>query len=287
MRQLRISQRITSRDSIALEQYFKDISKEHVITAEEEIVLAQRIKQGDVRALDKLIKANLRFVVSVSKQYEGYGIDLEDLISEGNIGLMKAARRFDASRGYKFISYAVFWIRQSILKSLNENARIIRLPSNQLAQVQKLHKVFTKLEQEFGREPSIEELCEEMELQPSEIDQLLMNSQLPLSIDKPIGEGEDGFTLEEKLKDKNVDDPDSKLMHESLSQELMRCLDKLNAREATVVRMHYGLDGGAPMKFNEIADSIGLGKERVRQIKVQAIRKLQSMNRRRNILPHP
>lgn len=285
MRQLRITQRITSRDSIALEKYFKEISKTTTITAEEEIILAKRIRQGDMAALDKMIKANLRFVISVAKQYEGYGIDLEDLISEGNIGLMKAARRFDESRGYKFISYAVFWIRQSILKCLNEYSRIIRLPANQVAQVQKIHQAFTKLEQEFGREPSAEELGKELELLPSEINQLLVSSQNPLSMDKPTHSDEDR-TLLEKIEHNDSPAPDENLMQESLSKELLNCLGRLNAREAEVLRLHYGLDGSAPMKFTEIAEAIGLGKERVRQIKVQAIRRLQTMQKKNRILPH-
>lgn len=285
MRQLKITQKITNRGSLALEKYFKEVSKEHTITAEEEILLTKKIRQGHMESLDLLIKANLRFVISVAKQYEGYGIDLEDLISEGNIGLMKAARRFDETRGYKFISYAVFWIRQCILKSLNENARIIRMPANQLAQVQKIHKTFIRMEQEFGREPSVEELGQELQMDPQEINQLLMTSQNPLSTDRPVNEDDD-YTLLDKLGTKETPAPDESLMHESLSAELRHCLSKLNAREATVLSLHYGLDGSAPMKFHEIADHVGLGKERVRQIKVNAIRKLQALQRKKRLLPH-
>ncbi len=284
MRQLKINQRFTTRDSLALEKYFREISKEAAITAEEETMLAKRIRMGDMQALDALVRANLRFVISVAKQYEGFGMNLEDLISEGNIGLMKAARRFDESRGYKFISYAVFWIRQCILKSLNENARIIRVPSNQLAQMQKLHSTFSRLEQVFGREPSAEELALELDLTPAEVNKVLMQSQAPVSIDRPIGQSEDDVTLLERIRNEAEEAPDEDLMRSSLSQELGRCLDRLNVREAEVIRLHFGLDGRTPMKFEEIAEAMGLGKERVRQLKVQGIRKLQKLTQRSGIL---
>ncbi len=283
MRQLKINQRFTTRDSLALEKYFKEVSKESAITAEEETMLAKRIRMGDMQALDSLVRANLRFVISVAKQYEGFGMNLEDLISEGNIGLMKAARRFDESKGYKFISYAVFWIRQCILKSLNENARIIRMPSNQLAQMQKLHSTFSRLEQTFGREPSAEELALELDLTPAEVNKVLMQSQSPLSIDRPIGSNEDDVTLLERIKNE-AEAPDEELMKDSVSQELTRCLDRLNVREAEVIRLHFGLDGRMPLKFEEIADTMGLGKERVRQLKVQGIRKLQKLTQRSGLL---
>lgn len=284
MRQLKINQRFTTRDSVALEKYFKEVSKEAAITAEEETMLAKRIRMGDMQALDTLVKANLRFVISVAKQYEGFGMNLEDLISEGNIGLMKAARRFDESRGYKFISYAVFWIRQCILKSLNENARIIRMPSNQLAQMQKIHGTFSKLEQMFGREPSAEELALELDLSPAEVNKVLMQSQAPVSIDRPIGSNDDDVTLLERIRNEAEQSPDEELMRASISQDLTRCLDRLNAREAEVIKLHFGLDGRLPMKFEEIADAMGLGKERVRQLKVQGIRKLQKLTRNSGFL---
>ncbi|CAN5180699.1 sigma-70 family RNA polymerase sigma factor [soil metagenome] len=283
MRQLKINQRFTTRDSLALEKYFKEVSKEAPITGEEETMLAKRIRMGDMQALDTLVRANLRFVISVAKQYEGFGMHLEDLISEGNIGLMKAARRFDESKGYKFISYAVFWIRQCILKSLNENARIIRVPSNQLSQMQKLHSTFSRLEQTFGREPSAEELALELDLTPAEVNKVLMQSQAPVSIDRPIGSNEDDVTLLERLKNE-AEAPDEELMKDSVSQELTRCLDRLNVREAEVIRMHFGLDGRMPLKFEEIAEAMGLGKERVRQLKVQGIRKLQKLTQRSGLL---
>lgn len=284
MRQLRINQRITTRDSIALEKYFKEVSKEPAISADEEGMLAKRIRMGDIESLETLVRANLRFVISVAKQYEGFGMHLEDLISEGNIGLMKAARRFDESRGYKFISYAVFWIRQCILKSLNENARIIRMPSNQLAQMQKLHSTFSRLEQTFGREPSAEELALELDLTPAEVNKVLMQSQGAVSIDRPIGSNEDDVTLLERIKNEAEEAPDDFLMKASISQELSRCLDRLNAREAEVIRLHFGLDGHTPMKFEDIAENMGLGKERVRQLKVQGIRKLQKLTQRSGLL---
>lgn len=286
MRQLRINQRFTTRDSIALEKYFREVSKEEGISAEEEAMLAKRIRMGDIQSLETLVRANLRFVISVAKQYEGFGMHLEDLISEGNIGLMKAARRFDESRGYKFISYAVFWIRQCILKSLNENARIIRMPSNQLAQMQKLHATFGRLEQMFGREPSAEELALELDLTPAEVNKVLMQSQgaTAISIDRPIGSNEDDVTLLERIKNEAEEAPDEGLMSASVSQELSRCLDRLNSREAEVIRLHFGLDGRTPLKFEEIADTMGLGKERVRQLKVQGIRKLQKLTQRSGLL---
>jgi RNA polymerase primary sigma factor len=248
-------------------------------------MLAKRIRMGDMQALDTLVRANLRFVISVAKQYEGFGMHLEDLISEGNIGLMKAARRFDESKGYKFISYAVFWIRQCILKSLNENARIIRMPSNQLAQMQKLHSTFGRLEQLFGREPSAEELALELDLTPAEVNKVMLQSQSQshVSIDRPIGSNEDDVTLLERIKNE-AEAPDEELMKDSVSQELTRCLDRLNAREAEVLRLHFGLDGRMPLKFEEIAETMGLGKERVRQLKVQGIRKLQKLTHRSGLL---
>jgi RNA polymerase primary sigma factor len=284
MRQLRINQRFTTRDSLALEKYFKEVAKQTAISADEEGMLAKRIRMGDIQSLETLVSANLRFVISVAKQYEGFGMHLEDLISEGNIGLMKAARRFDESRGYKFISYAVFWIRQCILKSLNENARIIRMPSNQLAQMQKLHSTFSRLEQTFGREPSAEELALELDLTPAEVNKVLFQSQGSVSIDSPIGSNEDAVSLLDRIKSEVEAEPDNYLMQESISQELSRCLERLNAREALVIRMHFGLDGQTPMKFEEIAESIGLGKERVRQLKVQGIKKLQKLTQRSGLL---
>lgn len=283
MRQLKITSRITNRNSIALEKYFTELSKESTLTAEEELTLAKRIRQGDIAAYDKLIKANLRFVVSVAKQYEGYGMPLEDLISEGNIGLMKAAKRFDETRGYKFISYAVFWIRQTILKSLNEYSRIIRLPGNQHAQVQKVHAAFVKLEQQFGREPSIDEVGAELDLAPDEVNLTLMFSQRPVSTDRPVNE-EDQFTLLDKLANENSELPEQGMMDESVLQDLYRCLDKLSEREAKIVQLHYGLDGQTPLFFSEIAEIMGLGKERVRQLNAQAISKLRSLQKRKKIL---
>jgi RNA polymerase primary sigma factor len=284
MRQLRINQRFTTRDSLALEKYFKEVAKQSAISSDEEGMLAKRIRMGDIQSLDTLVRANLRFVISVAKQYEGFGMHLEDLISEGNIGLMKAARRFDESKGYKFISYAVFWIRQCILKSLNENARIIRMPSNQLAQIQKMHSTFSRLEQMFGREPSAEELALELDLTPAEVNKVLFQSQGSVSIDRPIGGNEDDVSLLDRLKNEAEEAPDNCLMQESVSLELARCLDRLNVREATVIKMHFGLDGQTPMKFEEIAESMGLGKERVRQLKVQGVRKLQNLTQRSGLL---
>lgn len=276
MRQLRIAQKFTNRDSIALDKYFKEVSKAEKVDADTEALLAKRIRMGDMEALDQLVKANLRFVISVSKQYEGYGMSLEDIISEGNIGLIKAARRFDDTRGYKFISYAVFWIRQCILKALNEHARIVRLPANQVTQIQKIQAEFARLEQEYGFEPSADAVSDSLDIAPQEVLMAMRNNQKHVSLDAQIGEDEDGSLLN-LMVDSNSPAPDQEITQASLSMELNSCLDRLNAREAEVLRMHFGLDGCSPMMLNDIAGTMGLGRERVRQLKVQGLRKLQKM----------
>ena len=276
MRQLKIAQKFTTRDSIALEKYFKEISKSKSITTEEEVLLAKRIKSGDIDALEKLVAANLKFVISVSKQYEGYGMPLEDLISEGNIGLIKAARRFDETKGYKFISYAVFWIRQCLLKALNEHSRIVRLPANQVAQIQKIQAEFTRLEQEYGFEPTADAVSESLNVAPEDVTQALSYNQKHVSLDAPFGEDNENSLLN-TISNSNAESPDDDFLKQSLAEELQNCLGRLNAREADVLRKHFGLQGYTPMMLEDIAGSMGLGRERVRQLKVQALAKLQRM----------
>ncbi|MDX2002198.1 MAG: RNA polymerase sigma factor RpoD/SigA [Chitinophagales bacterium] len=276
MRQLKISQKITNRDSIALEKYFKEVSKQETINIDQEAMLAKRIKMGDMAALDKLVTGNLRFVISVAKQYEGFGMSLEDLISEGNIGLIKAANRFDDSRGYKFISYAVFWIRQCMLKALNEHARIVRLPSNQVAQIQKIQAEFAKLEQMYGFEPSEDAIADALSIPALEVRLAMNNQQRHLSLDEPLGEDEDSSAYG-LIANHNAASPDDEMMIASLKEELGECLEKLSMREAEIIRMSYGLEGYTPMFIDDIANAMELGRERVRQLKIQALNKMRRM----------
>ncbi|GGZ45855.1 MULTISPECIES: sigma-70 family RNA polymerase sigma factor [Mesonia] len=276
MRQLKITKQVTNRESVSLDKYLQDISKEELITAEEEVELAQRIRQGDQLALEKLTKANLRFVVSVAKQYQNQGLKLPDLINEGNVGLVKAAKRFDETRGFKFISYAVWWIRQSILQALAEQSRIVRLPLNKIGSISKINKAFATLEQANQRPPTPEEISAELDMTVSEVKQSLKNSGKHLSMDAPLKEGENSSNLYDVVKSGESPNPDDSLILESLNTEINRALDTLNAREADVLKLFYGLNGERPMSLEEIGSTFGLTRERVRQIREKGIRKLRS-----------
>ena len=274
MRQLKIIKSITNRESAALERYLQEIGKEEMVTAEEEVELAQRIKKGDQKALERLTKANLRFVVSVAKQYQNQGLGLADLINEGNMGLIKAAERFDETRGFKFISYAVWWIRQSILQAIAEQSRIVRLPLNQVGSVAKVNRVLSKFEQENERRPSVDEISERIDLPEDKIDDALRAQNKHISMDAPIYEGEDGNMLDTMVND---DSPmaDYQLLKESLKEEVHSALNGLNDREKSVIEAFYGI-GMPEMTLDEIGSKYGLTRERVRQIKEKAIRRLRN-----------
>lgn len=274
MRQLKITKSITNRESAALERYLQEIGKEEMVTAEEEVELAQRIKKGDQKALERLTKANLRFVVSVAKQYQNQGLGLADLINEGNMGLIKAAERFDETRGFKFISYAVWWIRQSILQAIAEQSRIVRLPLNQVGSVAKVNRVLSKFEQENERRPSVDEISERIDLPEDKIDDALRAQNKHISMDAPIYEGEDGNMLDTMVND---DSPmaDYQLLKESLKEEIHSALNGLNDREKSVIEAFYGI-GMPEMTLDEIGSKYGLTRERVRQIKEKAIRRLRN-----------
>ncbi len=280
MRQLKITKQVTNRESVSLDKYLQDISKEELITADEEVELAQRIKQGDQIALERLTKANLRFVVSVAKQYQNQGLTLPDLINEGNVGLVKAAKRFDETRGFKFISYAVWWIRQSILQALAEQSRIVRLPLNKIGSISKINKAFATLEQFHQRPPTPEELAKELDMTISDVKQSLKNSGRHLSMDAPLKEGEDSSSsLYDVVKSGESPNPDADLLHESLNTEINRALDTLSEREADVIRLFFGLNGERPMSLEEIGTTFGLTRERVRQIREKGIRKLRNSSK--------
>ena len=273
MRQLKITKSITNRESASLDKYLQEIGREDLITVEEEVELAQRIKQGDRAALEKLTRANLRFVVSVAKQYQNQGLSLPDLINEGNLGLIKAAEKFDETRGFKFISYAVWWIRQSILQALAEQSRIVRLPLNQVGSLNKIGKALSKFEQENERKPSPEELAEELDIPVDKILETQKVSGRHISVDAPFVEGEDNSLLDVLVND---DSPiaDRSLMDESLSKEIERALQLLQPRESEIIKMVFGI-GCQEMTLEEIGDKFGLTRERVRQIKEKAIRHLR------------
>jgi RNA polymerase primary sigma factor len=278
MRQLKITKSITNRESLSLDKYLSDISREVLITAEDEVRLAQQIRDGDQRALDTLVRANLRFVVSVAKQYQNQGLSLPDLINEGNLGLIKAAQRFDETRGFKFISYAVWWIRQSILQAIAEQARIVRLPLNQVGSLNKINKTFSKLEQEFERPPSADEIAEELDLPTYKIKDTQSISGRHVSVDAPMIEGED-FSLLDVLSNTDGPKTDSNLLMESLQLEIERSLSTLSEREAEIVKRFYGIGVKHSFTLDEIADEFGLTRERVRQIKEKAIRRLRHTSR--------
>lgn len=274
MRQLKITRSITNRESASLDKYLQEIGREELITVEEEVELAQRVRRGDRRALEKLTRANLRFVVSVAKQYQNQGLSLPDLINEGNLGLIKAAEKFDETRGFKFISYAVWWIRQSILQALAEQARIVRLPLNQVGSLNKISKAFSRFEQENERRPSAEELAESLDLPVDKVADTMKVSGRHVSVDAPFADGDDNSLLDVL---ENTDSPvaDRSLIDESLSQEVERALGQLSEREQKVVKMFFGIDGHE-MTLEEIGIKMGLTRERVRQIKEKALRKLRS-----------
>ena len=278
MRQLKITKQVTNRETASLDKYLQEIGRVDLITAEEEVELAQKIKAGDDRALDKLTKANLRFVVSVSKQYQNQGLTLPDLINEGNLGLIKAAKRFDETRGFKFISYAVWWIRQSILQALAEQSRIVRLPLNKIGSINKINKAYAVLEQKYERPPTPEEIAELVELSLTEVQQSLKNTGRHVSMDAPLIEGEDS-NLYDVMGSEDSPNPDAELMLESLREEIRRALDTLTPREADVVSSYFGLNAGCSMTLEEIGERFDLTRERVRQIKEKAIRRLKQTTR--------
>ncbi len=276
MRQLKISHQITSRNDISVDKYLLDVSRIPLINSDEEVELIKRIKNGDQVAFDKLINANLRFVVSVAKQYQNQGLGLSDLINEGNIGLIKAARRFDETRGFKFISYAVWWIRQSILQALADNSRLIRLPLNKVGALTKVNNAIQLLEQRLQREPSVEELANFLDIPESQVAQSLKSRKRPVSMDAPLqSDGEDGGTMYDVLKNANSPSPDTTIMGKSLKDELYSSLGILSDREVSVLTQFYGLFGEAPKSLEDIGHNIGLTKERVRQIREHALTKLK------------
>jgi len=277
MRQLKITKSITNRESASLDKYLQEIGKEELITVEEEVELAQRIKKGDHAALEKLTRANLRFVVSVAKQYQNQGLSLPDLINEGNLGLIKAAEKFDETRGFKFISYAVWWIRQSILQALAEQSRIVRLPLNQVGSLNKINKAFSKFEQEHERKPSPEELAETLDLPADKVADTLKVSGRHISVDAPFVDGEDNSLLD-VLPNTDSPNADKKLIMESLSREIDRALATLTERESDIIRLFFGI-GCQEMTLEEIGERFGLTRERVRQIKEKAIRRLRHTSR--------
>ncbi|MDX2283651.1 MAG: sigma-70 family RNA polymerase sigma factor [Bacteroidia bacterium] len=283
MRQLKISKQITNRESQSLDKYLQEIGKVELLSPDEEVELARRIKQGDQVALEKLTKANLRFVVSVAKQYQNQGLSLGDLINEGNLGLIKAAKRFDETRGFKFISYAVWWIRQSILQALAEQSRIVRLPLNRVGALNKIGKAFSKLEQEFEREPSPEEIAEVLEnMSEEEISDTLKISGRHVSVDAPFIQGEENRLLD-VLENDSEPNPDSELINESLSKEVERALSTLTQREAEVIRLYFGIGVEHSLTLEEIGEKFDLTRERVRQIKEKAIRRLRHTSRSRGL----
>ena len=278
MRQLKIVKQITNRESQSLDKYLQEIARVDLITAEEEVILAKRIREGDQMAHEKLVKANLRFVVSVAKQYQSTGMTLCDLINEGNLGLVKAASRFDETRGFKFISYAVWWIRQSIMQALAEQSRIVRLPLNRVSVLNKISKSFSELEQTFPRDPSNEELAEVLDISPEEIASNLKNSGRHVSMDAPFASSDENGLLD-VLENDQIDTPDSELMQDSLRNEIQRALSTLTLRESEVISYYYGLNGGKSMTLEEIGFKFSLTRERVRQIKEKATRRLRHSSR--------
>ena len=285
MRQLKISKQITNRESQSLDKYLQEIGKVSLVSIDEEVELAQRIREGDQMALEKLTKANLRFVVSVSKQYQNQGLTLGDLINEGNLGLIKAAKRFDETKGFKFISYAVWWIRQSILQALAEQSRIVRLPLNRVGSLNKISRSFAELEQKFEREPSPDEIAELLELSTAEVADTLKLSGRHVSMDAPFVQGEENGLLD-VLANEDAESPDAGLLHDSLRREVQRALSTLTLREADVVTLHFGLNGHAARTLEEIGEQFNLTRERVRQIKEKAIRRLKHTTRSKALKPY-
>ena len=282
MRQLKITKQVTNRETASLDKYLQEIGKEDLISADEEVELAVKIRNGDRKALERLTRANLRFVVSVAKQYQNQGLTLPDLINEGNLGLIKAAERFDETRGFKFISYAVWWIRQSILQALAEQARIVRLPLNKIGTINKINKAYSELEQKFERPPSAEELSEFLDVSPEEVRQSLSNSGRHVSMDAPLSEGdESSSSMYDVLPNNYMNSPEKDLVTDSLRKDIERSLSTLTMREGEVVRLYYGLNGRYPLTLEEIGEQFDLTRERVRQIKEKAIRRLKHTSRSR------
>ena len=275
MRQLKIIKQLTNRDTPSLDIYLQEIGKMSLVTADEEVVLARRIKKGDTLALNKLVHANLRFVVSVAKQYQNQGLSLPDLINEGNLGLIKAAQRFDETKGFKFISYAVWWIRQAVLQALAEQARIVRLPLNKIGSINKVNRIFSSLEQRYERNPTDEEIAKELEMTTKEVAQLIRNSRRHISMDAPLADGEE-TSLYDLLFSKDSTSPDTGLLHDSLRKEVARSLTVLTDREADVIRLYYGLNGKHSHTLEEIGEGFYLSRERVRQIKEKALKRLRA-----------
>jgi RNA polymerase primary sigma factor len=280
MRQLKIIKQVTNRETASLDKYLQEIGREEMITADQEVELAIKIRNGDKAALERLTRANLRFVVSVSKQYQNQGLTLPDLINEGNIGLIKAAERFDETRGFKFISYAVWWIRQSILQALAEQARIVRLPLNKIGVINKINRAYSELEQKYERPPSASELADMLECSVEEVRQSLSNSGRHVSMDASLVEGdESSSSMYDLLPNDSMPSPESELVKDSLRKDIERSLTSLTSREGDVVRMYYGLSGRYPLTLEEIGEKFDLTRERVRQIKEKAIRRLKHNSR--------
>jgi RNA polymerase primary sigma factor len=271
MRQLKITKQLTNRDTRSIDKYLSDVSREQMITADEEVRLAVRIKQGDQAALNRLVSANLRFVISVAKQYQGHGLILEDLIAEGNVGLIIAAKRFDETKGFKFISYAVWWIRQSIMQAVAENARVVRLPLNKVSAIQKVSQAFARLEQKYERPPSNEEIGDLLDSNSESVGYLFVYAQRQISVDAPLMEGEDNSLLS-VMANTDSSMPSDALFNESLRRDIERVLVHLKEREADVLRLSYGLNGIPPMTLEEIANNLGLTRERIRQIREKGLR---------------
>jgi RNA polymerase primary sigma factor len=275
MRQLKITKQVTNRETLSLDKYLHEIGKVELLSPEKEVELAKRIRKGDRDAFEQLINSNLRFVVSVAKQYQNQGLTLPDLINEGNLGLIKAAQRFDETRGFKFISYAVWWIRQSILQALAEQARIVRLPLNKIGSINKINKAFTQLEQEFQREPTSKEIAEILELTPEVIEEAMKASGGHVSMDAPLKDDE-GNNMYDVLLNSDTPSPDEELLNNSLQQEIERSLSTLGEREGEIIRYYFGLNGTRPHTLEEIGEVFGLTRERVRQIKEKSIKKLKN-----------
>jgi RNA polymerase primary sigma factor len=278
MRQLKITKQVTNRDTPSLDKYLQEIGKVELISPEDEVQLARRIKSGDHEALSKLVKANLRFVVSVAKQYQNQGMSLPDLINEGNLGLMKAAQRFDETRGFKFISYAVWWIRQAILQALAEQARIVRLPVNKIGSINRINRAFARLEQEFEREPSSAEIADMLEMAPEEVKDALKTNGRTVSMDAPLSSEEDN-NMYDVMQSADTPSPDKNLINESLAYEIERALSTLSPREAKVLKLYFGINMKHPFTLEEIGEELGLTRERVRQIKEKAIKRIQYTTR--------
>jgi RNA polymerase primary sigma factor len=278
MRQLKITKQVTNRDTPSLDKYLQEIGRVDLISPEDEVVLARKIKSGDDEALRKLVKANLRFVVSVAKQYQNQGMSLPDLINEGNLGLMKAAQRFDETRGFKFISYAVWWIRQAILQSLAEQARIVRLPVNKIGSINRINRAFARLEQEYEREPSSQEIADMLEMIQEDVKDALKTNGRTVSMDAPISSEEDN-TMYDVLQSADTPSPDKNLINESLAYEIERALSTLAPRESKVLKLYFGLGMKHPFTLEEIGEELNLTRERVRQIKEKAIKRIQFTTR--------